>query len=103
MEATPEDLSGLNPRAEPTALSLAAEGGAEEDTVSCLWSGAIKESGLGLPLRDGAQLVLGVGSSSDPKLRKSSRSGDGSAVSMDCVTPEAYQGKEGWFASYLLL
>lgn len=80
-----EERSFRNPLDAPTALNLATLGGVRGLNLRLLGSGdTAEESGLGWPRRDGAQDVLGVESSSDPKLRKSLRSGDGSAVSMAC-------------------
>jgi len=66
----------------PTALSLGADGGVVGENFSPLTWGETAESGLGWPFLVGAQDVRGVESSSEPKLKKSLRSGDGSEVSI---------------------
>ena len=73
----------------PTALSLAALGGV---IGLFFWLflelrvvfGETDESGRAWVLGRGAQLDLGVESSSEPKVKKSLRSGEGSDVSMMC-------------------
>lgn len=74
-------LSSSKPgKGAPTALSLAAEGGVIG--LALLRLDLVVESGLALPFGGGAQLVRGVESSSEPKLRKSLKSGEGSAMSI---------------------
>ena len=74
----------------PTALSLAALGGVTGlfflffRELLRLVLGETDESGRGWPLGRSAQLDLGVESSSEPKLKKSLKSGEGSDVSMRC-------------------
>ena len=65
----------------PTALNLTALGGVVGLSFWVFGSNA-PESGLGLPLRGGPHDARGVEPSSDPKLKKSERSGDGSGVSI---------------------